>query len=229
MPESRNTTPIAPALFPTYSNEVIRDTGRFRDLQGRPVPAPVPTFPPESQPPEPSIPAGLPIASLLNPVQQGVTVASLLRPLGGDQPAAAQGIERLEETDGPPVQVTTRTTEEASIPTASLEASQITPMQRTMQLRDCPVCNQTLRSTYTLNEHVRLRHPDFRWPCDECDKGARTLYGLIQHKETHVGSRGRRYCSVRGCPRSDHEFESFTALKSHERKVHRGMNLGSVT
>ena len=163
-------------------------------------------------------------------MREDISVASSQYNSRGDQLHAGRVGESSRDIDHSSVEVTNEAIHDGTIPTASSDTNRLAVMiERSTQLRDCPVCNLTFGSTHMLDEHARLRHPAFRRRCDECDGHCIAIEKLIEHQRAHLAPKPRCRCPVPTCPRSsDKGFGRLSDRKRHVKEKHPEIDADSL-
>lgn len=97
----------------------------------------------------------------------------------------------------------------------SSEVSNHTQIHRGIEYA-CEVCGFTTINKFSLRMHHRRVHQrDFRYRCDQCDKGFMSNYDLEDHKASHLG-RKTFICEFCGNAYSQKSY-----LVAHKRVIHR--------
>lgn len=97
----------------------------------------------------------------------------------------------------------------------SSEVSNHTQIHRGIEYA-CEVCGFTTINKFSLRMHHRRVHQrDFRYRCDQCDKGFMSNYDLQDHKASHLG-RKTFICEFCGNAYSQKSY-----LVAHKRVIHR--------
>ena len=75
----------------------------------------------------------------------------------------------------------------------------------------CDQCDYIAANKYSLNGHKRAKHIEIRYPCDQYDYAAPTVWYLEQHRSKHQGI---RYA----CDRCDFTVTDESILRKHKRE-----------
>ena len=88
----------------------------------------------------------------------------------------------------------------------------------------CQICDEEFMDKKKFEVHMKYKHEDDSWPCNDCDFQASNSPILMKHlKETgHQPSKvcERRQADVRKCYTCQNEFEGYKSLMNHRSNDH---------